>query len=415
MSAQPPRRLLPTTRSQVSGHRFMRRRVEHGLIFGDIRMIHDPLASRQRATIFSGVAVALVAAIMALFAWLRPNADPGDAPILRASSGELYIRVDGVVHPVTNLTSARLIAGAPEQAQRIGDSNLLELPRGVPVGIVNAPSVFAPRGSADVAWSACTPSDQVAVFAGAPAVPLEGAASILASADGREWLVDGRGRSLLPAADSPEGRIIRRKLGIDSDTPRWNPPSQVLDAIVEQAPLAIPEPLPEIAVNGTDSWALSGQGGVQSLSRVQREILLEAGAPRRDIAGSELAALPDADPPLEIHLPDRVPQWVDPESGAFCASENRVAAIMPEPAPSMALSGGAVATQFAGLDDGAVAVDTGHGFHVVSANGVRHPVSDRGALDVIGAEHIEHVPWEIISLLPEGPALTQLDALTATY
>ena len=48
MSSHSPRRLLPTTRAQVSGHRFMRRRVEHGLIFGDIRMIHDPLASRQR-------------------------------------------------------------------------------------------------------------------------------------------------------------------------------------------------------------------------------------------------------------------------------------------------------------------------------------------------------------------------------
>ena len=63
MSSHSPRRLLPTTRAQVSGHRFMRRRVEHGLIFGDIRMIHDPLASRQRATIFSVVAVLLIAAV----------------------------------------------------------------------------------------------------------------------------------------------------------------------------------------------------------------------------------------------------------------------------------------------------------------------------------------------------------------
>ena len=125
MSSHSPRRLLPTTRAQVSGHRFMRRRVEHGLIFGDIRMIHDPLASRQRATIFSVVAVLLIAAITALFAWLRPNADPGDAPILRSSSGELYVRINDIVHPVTNLTSARLIVGAPEQPQRIGDNNLL--------------------------------------------------------------------------------------------------------------------------------------------------------------------------------------------------------------------------------------------------------------------------------------------------
>ena len=34
-------KLLPTTKTQVSGHRFMRRRVEHGIVFGDVRMIHD--------------------------------------------------------------------------------------------------------------------------------------------------------------------------------------------------------------------------------------------------------------------------------------------------------------------------------------------------------------------------------------
>ena len=47
-------KLLPTTRAQVSGHQFMRRRMEHGLIFGDIRMIHDPLARRRKAMMFGG-------------------------------------------------------------------------------------------------------------------------------------------------------------------------------------------------------------------------------------------------------------------------------------------------------------------------------------------------------------------------
>ena len=67
-------KLLPTTRAQVSGHQFMRRRMEHGLIFGDVRMIHDPLASRRRATIFGTAAVAMIAGVMGLFAWMRPDA-----------------------------------------------------------------------------------------------------------------------------------------------------------------------------------------------------------------------------------------------------------------------------------------------------------------------------------------------------
>ena len=149
------RRLLPTTRSQVSGHRFMRRRVEHGLIYGDIRMIHDPLAARRRSAIFGMVAVALIAAGSGLFAWLRPNQDPGAAAILRANDGAMYVRVGEVVHPVTNLTSARLIAGSAEEPQRVGEERLTEMPRGVPLGIATAPAMFAPGDAVDAAWSAC--------------------------------------------------------------------------------------------------------------------------------------------------------------------------------------------------------------------------------------------------------------------
>ena len=111
-------RLLPTTKTQVSGHRFLRRRVEHGLILGDIRMIHDPLSSRRRAMIFGVVAVVMISGVMGLFAWMRPNPNPGEAAIIRAADGSLFARVDETVHPVTNLTSARLIVGGPEDPVR---------------------------------------------------------------------------------------------------------------------------------------------------------------------------------------------------------------------------------------------------------------------------------------------------------
>ena len=45
-------RALPTTKAQVSGHKFLLRRLEHGLVFGDIRMIHDPLKRRRRGRRF---------------------------------------------------------------------------------------------------------------------------------------------------------------------------------------------------------------------------------------------------------------------------------------------------------------------------------------------------------------------------
>ncbi|TQE42760.1 hypothetical protein EJK80_10725 [Corynebacterium phoceense] len=66
-------RLRPTTKAQISGHRFLQRRLEHGLVLGDIRMIHDPLARRSRAAWISVGLSVLIAAGAGLIAWLQPN------------------------------------------------------------------------------------------------------------------------------------------------------------------------------------------------------------------------------------------------------------------------------------------------------------------------------------------------------
>ena len=245
-SAQKPQtaqRLLPTTRSQVSGHRFMRRRVEHGLIYGDIRMIHDPLASRRRSAIFGLIAVVLIAGGCGLFAWLKPNPDPGSAAIMRAADGSLYVRVGEVVHPVTNLTSARLIAGSPDEPQRVGDERLTDYPRGVPLGLTTAPAMFAPEGSDDIAWSACSLIDvsstpTLSIHAGPVPQLLGERDAVLVSHGGDEWLVTQAGRAKLPPAADPAGRLIRRELGIDAATPRREMHGGVLGALRELPPVS---------------------------------------------------------------------------------------------------------------------------------------------------------------------------------
>ncbi|WP_288832342.1 type VII secretion protein EccB [uncultured Corynebacterium sp.] len=417
-----PTRLLPTTRPQVSGHRFMRRRVEHGLLFGDIRMIHDPLAARRRALLFGAVAVALLMAGAALFAWLRPNPDPGDAAILRDPADNLYVRVDGTAHPVANLTSARLVAGAAEEPVRAGEEHLAGMPRGVPVGIANAPSLFAAADSADLAWSVCTtgagtPSSVTvsAVEPGQAPRLLGSDRAVLAAADGGEWLVTESGRTRLPAPDSPAGRVVRRALGVDASTPRWQPPAPVLGALREHPPVQLPDPLPEVLRTEAGAWAIAPGGGVQSLSPTQADILGAAGAVLRDVPRDALAAYPDASPPIDLRLPGAAPDWVDPAEEGVCVGEDRGGATAAPEQGAVRLSGGAAATHFAGLRDGAVAVDTGHGFHVVSIHGQRHEVESGATLEVIGAEHTEHVPWEILRLLPGGELLSREAALTAVY
>lgn len=402
-------KLLPTTRAQVSGHQFMRRRMEHGLIFGDVRMIHDPLASRRRATIFGTAAVAMIAGVMGLFAWMRPDADPGDAPIVRAADGMLYVRVGEAAHPVTNLASARLIAGSPAEPARIGDGHLAALPRGVPVGIVTAPGVFAPEDAAPASWSVCG-AETVTVIAGEAPQPMPADVAALAADGSREWLVTAEGRRLLPDADAPEGRAMRRALGITPDTPRWTPPTQVINALAELPPAGIPSPLPDLVDADGQSWALAN-GRIQPLTATQREMLLDAGAKATTAARADLAQYPDAEE--ELRLPRERPTWVEPDR--VCVNQDRGGAFMQEVPAGIELSGTSVATHFAGLRDGSVGVDSGHGFHVVSASGLRHSAPDAATLETVGANHVEHVPWEIIALLPEGAELTRDAALTATY
>lgn len=417
------RRLLPTTRSQVSGHRFMRRRVEHGLIYGDIRMIHDPLAARRRSAIFGVVAVALIAAGSGLFAWLRPNPDPGAAAILRAADGAMYVRVGETVHPVTNLTSARLIAGSPEEPQRVGEERLAELPRGVPLGIPAAPAMFAPGESGDAVWSACEDAEKrVTVTAGEPVAELGEGVALVASHGEDEWLLTRRGRAKLPPANDAQGRIIRRALGIDANVERARISAPVLSAIRELPPVGLPDPLPRLllAEDTDEAWAVTHHGGIQPVSELQKQMLIDAAAATSTASTSQIAAYPDARVPLDFHIPEEAPEWVDPEGKAVCANETGAVALTGADSQilnsgAVTLSGDSPATHFAGLAAGAVGVDTGSGYHVVSASGQRHVVDTKDTLDIVGAAHVDTVPWGIISLLPEGPGLTRDAALTATY
>lgn len=422
-------RLLPTTKTQVSGHRFLRRRVEHGLILGDIRMIHDPLSSRRRAMIFGVVAVVMISGVMGLFAWMRPNPNPGEAAIIRAADGSLFARVDETVHPVTNLTSARLIVGAPEDPVRAGDEHLATLARGVPVGIGVAPSVFAPEDAADTYWSACTvPVTDAklevvvrAVDARVPAIGPESA--IVAEADHRDWLVTAQGRTQLPPSTNPDGRIVRRVLDIDASTPRWRPPADLFGALQEQPAFALPDTLPRVLRTGEREWAETS-GGVQPITSVQAEILVEAGAQVTEVPAQSVADKPDAENPIPIHLPEHRMRLLDPagepagQTEATCVTEEGGAAMLPADAAMQGhvrLSGAGPASYFVGLPAGAVAVETGNGYHVVDQTGLRHGVPDEATLETIGAAKVEQVPWRLVKLLPRGEALERTAALTATY
>ncbi|WP_033378164.1 type VII secretion protein EccB [Corynebacterium lubricantis] len=414
-------KLLPTTRAQVSGHKFLRRRVEHGLVFGDIRMIHDPLASRQRAGILGMVAVALIAAVAGLLAWLQPNSDPGDAPVVRSEQGSLFVRIDDRLHPVANLSSARLIVDEPVQPVTIGTEKLAEAVQGVPVGIAVAPNDFAPapEDTTPGGWAVCHEGESVSVIVGASVQSLDDDAAVVARVGQTEWLATAERRTQLPPSDTPDGRAIRRVLGISEQTPRWEPPAEVLSVLEEGQPIRLPQPLPEVlSVAEADPWVRHASGGIAPITATQKEMLLAAGAPARNITRAELNAYPDAADPAALSLPAQASEFLDPSEQPLCATDSHALATLTQPdalRESVELSGESVATHFKGLPAGAVGVDTGHSYHVVSPVGQHHEVEQPEALQSLGVNRVDEAPWAIIRLLPEGAALSREAALKSTY
>ena len=441
--------ITPTTKAQISGHKFLTRRLEHGLVLGDIRMIHDPLATRNRAHIFSLAATVLICLGALAMAVFKPAIDPGDAAIIQAESGQLYVRIDNQLHPVANLASARLIVGEAADIHTGSDTILKSLPKAVPIGIVDAPGLIAPPATATqkLVPHACHTTtrpanrldmapNQITVImqeTGANATTtnqttpifqqLATGHALVALVDQAEWLVTANGRSILPPADTPDGRNIRHRLGITPTTPRWSPPPQIFSAIAEKPPATIPTGILEVLrIPGVDNpqfWARTADGVVR-LAPIQADILVDSGVRMQNGTATELGANPDSKTLSSFPLPDRVPTWVDPTAQPLCVGEHGEVETAPliEGKPlwgeAVALAGKAVATHFVG-PGWAVGVDTGSGIHVVSAHGLRHQVENRETAAALGISHFYSINWDMLRLLPSGTTLSKQQALQPLY
>ncbi|MBV8292610.1 MAG: type VII secretion protein EccB, partial [Mycobacterium sp.] len=102
------------TRHQVTGWRFVMRRIASGIALHDTRMLVDPLRTQTRAVLM-GVLMVITALVGCfVFSLIRPNGSTANNPVLAdRSTAALYVRVGDQLHPVLNLASARLIVGRP--------------------------------------------------------------------------------------------------------------------------------------------------------------------------------------------------------------------------------------------------------------------------------------------------------------
>ncbi|MDK4292876.1 type VII secretion protein EccB [Corynebacterium propinquum] len=468
-SGSGPNTMLPTTKAQVSGHKFLRRRVEHGVVTGDIRMIHDPLATRRRALIFGTVATVLIGAGAGVLAWLSPEPDPGDAVIVRSEHGQLYTLLDGRYHPTTNLASARLLAGSPEDPVAIGADNLAQRPHGIPVGIVDAPNNLptaddladaADSGdtgaSAPSPWAGCIDfaTGTLSVVADNPEEAflldaVDDDAAALVEHDGTQWLVSADGRVEIPDGADEFSRAVRRGLGLSQDSAVWQAPPELLANWTAKPAFSVPptEELPEVlevkapASDGHQWWALLGAGdtpqearGIMPLSQLEAQILQDMGAQSRRAESAEVHRYPDAQPAaVNWNVPEFSPDLLDDAHGQVCAGGegklvvlNRDAESAPDAEASdpvqvstVEISGAAAADYFVSTRTFSHGVASEHGYHVLTPSGRVHDVDGAEAMQAVGAPVVqdellvEEVSWDLLRLLPEGPGLDERSAWQA--
>ena len=157
------------TRHQVSGWRFVMRRIASGIALHDTRMLVDPLRTQSRAVLMGVVLLVTGLVGCFVFSLIRPAGSAGTNPVLAdRSTAALYVRVGDDLHPVLNLTSARLIVGRPLNPTTVKSSELDRFPRGNLIGIPGAPERMVQNPSNDANWTVCDAVSGAGQVGGAP-------------------------------------------------------------------------------------------------------------------------------------------------------------------------------------------------------------------------------------------------------
>ena len=294
------------TRHQVTGWRFVMRRIASGLALHDTRMLVDPLRSQSRAVLM-GVLLSVTAVLGCLvFSLLRPGGVPGSDPVLAdRSTSALYVRIDDRLHPVLNLTSARLAVGKPVDPTTVSSEQLDKFARGSLIGIPGAPERMVQNPSRDAAWTVCDGAGGPVGAAGLTVIagPVErggaradalpaGRAILTEGADGAWLLWDGR-RSAIDLTD----RAVTDALGLPATPPAPRAiASGLFNAVPEAPALRVPQipdaglptgyPLPTAAPIGAVVIAYSNDAtpmnyavlpdGLQPISPVLAAVLRNA-------------------------------------------------------------------------------------------------------------------------------------------
>ena len=367
--------------------------------------------------------------------------------VIVEGDGSRYVGIQGTLHPVLNVTSARLVldSGAFHVVD-VSEDDITDAPRGATLGIPGAPDELplASRLTA-TGWLACVTPDggtSLTIDPDAAAPVVDPDAGALVEVAGTQYLVADGTRHRIPTEDEA---AVLRALGLDTTTPvaagaDW---LNLVPAGSDLAPLTVAgagsSALPEgglpidtrvgtvVEVSGVGDgvrrYVVDAQGELAPLSELAYPLyLLGAGdlaARPLAVTSAEIADVRTSGTPVApADLPETVPAL--PGAGVSACltlstgdSERADLVLREGPAaePGVRVAPGSGALVRAQSADGAAAT-----VRLVDGSGRAYPVPD--ASDEVLArlgyapDDVTRVPPAWAELLPTGPTLTVEAAAT---
>ncbi|MER5276849.1 type VII secretion protein EccB [Streptomyces sp. NPDC002809] len=151
---------MQSRKDQVQAHMFVMGRLTSGMLRGHPDAPESPVGRTNRGMAWGiGLGVVLVVGFL-LFGLISPAGTKSwrqaDALIVQKDTGTRYLYLDGVLRPVRNYASARLIAADRLTTVSTSAASLSGEPHGTPVGIPGAPDALPASGDLEHgAWQVC--------------------------------------------------------------------------------------------------------------------------------------------------------------------------------------------------------------------------------------------------------------------
>ncbi|BCJ67314.1 type VII secretion protein EccB [Polymorphospora rubra] len=442
---------MQTQRDHVHAHSFMMGRLSSALVEGDPTSARIPGQRALTGLVVGIVLVLLLGGGFAVYGWLVPGGSKAyqqaGVILVEKESGTRYIYRDGVLYPMSNLTSAMLLQGPSASVKLISGNSLKDLPRGPELGLPDAPqTVPAARDLVTGPWLACLPGSVVDrpgpglgvnLDPNAPATPLaDRTFAVVRGPQDRTYLLAGPYK--FPVANDS----VLVALGAANARPAVAPAGW-LDWLPTGVTLG-PAPIPDAGRAGPRVGGRSHPVGTLFRQRPaageeQLFVLRTDGLAPVDRMEFTLAAVRGEEPPVELDaaavagaprsgdrtLTGRLPdltgfQWRDPGGQVLCVRQRPVGA------DSVASEVVLTDRHSAGVgDDGqpTVLAEPGSGMTVtpvpkaagpaevafISDRGVAHRITGADTLAALKLNSAAAVPFprELLAALPQGPVLSR--------